>query len=120
RRLSAETLGDGAALAPRGPGQIERTHPDFDLGSRPQNKPTAHDVRMQGAHEDRCSPERNAAADKPVAQLCKHLVSLHCRSRTIDEPIHNRPYVTTRHHTQPSRANCDGAASYPTGDHEQA
>jgi hypothetical protein len=35
------------------------------------------------------------------------VVGLHCRSRTIDKPIHSRSYVATRHHTQPSCANCE-------------
>src|SRR6516165_7010527 len=52
---------------------------------------------MQGAHEHRHPPERNAAAEQPLAQLCEHLVSLHRRSRAIDEPIHSRPYVASRH-----------------------
>jgi len=67
-------------------------------------------LRMQGAYEHRYSPERNAAADEPVTQLCDHLVGLHCGSRTIDEPIHNRPYIATRHYTRPSCANCDGGS----------
>jgi hypothetical protein len=37
-------------------------------------------------------------------------VGLHCGSRTIDEPIHNRPYIATRHYTRPSCANCDGGS----------
>jgi len=88
----------------RGFEQVERSVQYFNLRSRPPNEPTAHDVRMQGAHEHRYSPERNATLDKPVTQLCDHVVGLHCRSRTIDEPIHNRLYVTTSHHTRPSCA----------------
>src|SRR5262249_40637230 len=45
--------------------------------------------------------EGNAALDEPFTQLCAHLVGLHRRSRAIDEPIHNRLYVTTSHHTRP-------------------
>ena len=62
RRPAGKNLGDGAALELRGLEQIERSLPDFDLGSRPPDEPTAHDVRVQGAHEHRYSPERNAAA----------------------------------------------------------
>src|SRR5262245_18138641 len=52
---------------------------------------------MQGAHEHRNPPERNAAAEQSVAQRCEYLVSLHRRPRTIDEPIHGRPYIVSRH-----------------------
>src|SRR5262245_26967713 len=81
----------------RGFEQVERSVQYFNLRSGPPNEPTAHDVRMQGAHEHRYTPERNAAADKPVTQLCDHVVGLHRRSRTIDEPIHSRPYFASRH-----------------------
>src|SRR5262249_60873189 len=52
--------------------QVERSVPHFNAGSRPPNEPAPHDMRMERAHEYRHPPERNAATDQPVAQLCQH------------------------------------------------
>src|SRR5262249_4770325 len=79
--------------------QVERSVPHFNAGSRPPNEPAPHDMRMERAHEYSHPPERNAATDQPVAQLCQHFVSLHRRACATNEPIHKRSYVVGCHPT---------------------
>src|SRR5215831_9018692 len=94
-------LSDGTTPEFRGLKQVKWSLSYVDAGSRTPNEPTAHNVWLQRAHEYSYPPERNATLDQPVTQLCDHLIGLHCRSRASDEPIHNRLYVTTSHHTRP-------------------
>ena len=101
RHPASVNLSDGTTPEFRGLKQVKWSLSYVDAGSRTPNEPTAHNLWVQRAHEYCYPPERNATLDQPVTQLCDQLMGLHCRSRASDEPIHNRLYVTTSHHTRP-------------------
>src|SRR5262249_4354608 len=111
RHPASVNLSDGTTPEFRGLKQVKWSLSYVDAGSRTPNEPTAHNLWVQRAHEYCYPPERNATLDQPVTQLCDQLMGLHCRSRATDEPIHNRLYVPTSHHTR-LVANCD-AMPYP-------
>ena len=99
RRPAGGNLGDGATAEFRALEQVEGSVEDFDVSARTPNEPTAHDVRMERAHEHPHPPEWNAATDQALTQLGEHLVRLHRRARAIDEPIDDRPDVVGCHPT---------------------
>jgi hypothetical protein len=66
---------------------------DDHLGARPSQKPAAHDLRMQGAHEHRHPPQGQVALDEALAHFAHHLMRLCRRASAVDEPGDDRPGV---------------------------
>jgi len=52
---------------------------------------------MQGSHEYRDPPQRNAASDEPLAQLRQYLLRKWRRPGAVDQPIGNRSDLVIGH-----------------------
>ena len=75
--------------APKGVGRkdIMAALRDLDRLAGPPDKPPAHDVRMEGAHEDGDPMQRQVASDQAIAQLAQKVLGLVARSARLRSAI---------------------------------
>jgi hypothetical protein len=69
-------MGDRIVEEIRACKKLERGFGSLDLGARPPNEASAHDIGVQGADEYGDPPQGDAAGDEPFAQLGQYLFRL--------------------------------------------